>query len=771
MSIFIIFSASVSFWGRLLLSAIKPSERALYGQPFVFVTGLVAVVYSCCLLSGWTDNYSFLLNIIFSSGLIGFIIELLFLKIPIIIKIRKNKQQIITLLLKYKFFLGLIIHSIVLAFLYSAVWPSGNMETWLSNSSDFYYWPLMSDYLMGHVDRNVFSLGPDFFKGVYDSFGTHLIFGLFSFSSGYSALFSWPTLAVTFLVWSGATVQNLVARIFGFGFWTSLIVALGVVSGAFYNYVIAAGMLGQLIAMFCFLASLERVFKWGDVYCPGFSELKELFPPLFLIFLAYQGGYLVFAFMIGIVTAFTGFFNSKTDNLKKRITKCIIWGIYPILILTIVSSIFEPIIATHLFNRTFEVAAQEAGWTIPFLDPWLLSGVPIYKQGYFGYENRVFPPIYILFIFLLLTLLFFPKIRKIKTFFLKNNIILSKHHSNELKKINTGFILSISFSFLISLLIYLLAYFIIGNKYQVWKFASFTSLPLSFVPFSLLISAITLLWRSKKKLISVIVLLTLFLYWSYSAYCVRPILGLYKKLYIVDSSLELYNIFKYIYDSTPNDTNLVLYLKDYASALIFSELYKNQTTRKLNLLVPLPNFSRVSDLNILLNKKILLVSDRKFSNLFNSERGSTERGQIFLLEKEFLYETGFVSTFGVFINDFWEIDKRNIFQFIVNLPENLLEKKIKLTLKLKMFDSNSKQIYQNNNCGQRIRLWVYGSPEPVFGQESSFEVETIVTPELTSQGYFSTTGKIIVPDKFQKNENCSSTFVLDKIEVEEAKNY
>ncbi|MDR2300574.1 MAG: hypothetical protein LBF38_00775, partial [Deltaproteobacteria bacterium] len=182
------------------------------------------------------------------------------------------------------------------------------MQIWLSIAADYYYWPLIGDFLMGRVDPEVFTLGPDFYRSLHDSYGTHILFALFTLASNETALYSWPTLAITWLVWSGVTIQNMVRRVYGFGFWPSIFIALCVVCGSFYNYVVASGMMGQLVAMFCFLAALERILAWGDVLWPKLREQKELFIPIFLIFLAYQGGYLAFLATIAMVAAIIGFF-------------------------------------------------------------------------------------------------------------------------------------------------------------------------------------------------------------------------------------------------------------------------------------------------------------------------------------------------------------------------------------------------------------------------------------------------------------------------------
>jgi hypothetical protein len=761
-SIFITFSVVVNFWGRLVLLGIKSSEEPYYGKPFVFITGLTAIVFLCCLSIGWIDNYNFLLKTIFYIGLLGFLIE--FIKFILTIKNRKNEFLLKNIAKKYNFFLTILIQSLILVFIYSAVWPSGRMEVWLSKSSDFYYWTLMSDYLMGKIDLNIIPLSPLTFKSVYDSVGTHFIFGLFTFASNETALYSWPTLAVTLLVWSGVTIQNLVSKIFGLGFWASLLVASCVISGAFYNYIVASGMLGQLIAMLCFLVSLDRILTWKEVRCPGLLELKELFPPLFLIFLAYQGGYFAFVGMLAVFSALTGFFIFQYSPTKSRLRQGIIWGILPMAILTLVSSILEPVIAIHLFNRTFEVAVQKEGWLIPFLDPWLLSGLPIFKLSYFtqqaGLQTDLKPLAFVLFIIIILFTIFIIYIkRKIKIYPIND-------------KINIASMLSISIFFAFTLFLYLISYLTIGNKYQIWKFASFICLPISFIPFSLFIYIIIIFWYSKKRLFSIVMISSMFIYFIISSYSMGQFIGFNKRLYEVDIHEGINNLFEYIYSNTPNDTLLALYLKDYVSPLIFAEIYKNHGGRKVNFLVPLQYYFYTTNLHQLFidNEKLSIVSDRKFTQLFNSERGEESPGEIFLYDKDYLRQTGFISTFGIDIHKNWEITPLKIFKIIVDLPLNMYNKNVKLKVSLKMVDDLTENVFIDTKCFEKVKLTLIDNLETTYSEEGSLEIVTAISSEVTEKGYFSVMGRVLDSNSSSTKEGCSATYILDRVELEEDKN-
>jgi hypothetical protein len=740
---------------------LKKGNKYIYGEPFTMVTGLSAIILFCFLISPWIVNYYNLMAIIFYGGLIGFFIEFIFLKIPILLKIRSSKSQILILLHKYKLIFGLLIQSIVYVFIYSAVWPSGEMETWISTSTDFYFWPLMSDYHMGKIDPLVFPLARDFYFNIQDSFGTHLIFGLFTIASNESALLSWPTIAVTLMVWSGASIQNMVSKIYGFGFWPSLIVAMGVFGGAFYNYVVFTGMMGQLVSIFCFLTALERILHWTDSRWPGVGELKDAFPPILLLFLAYQGGYIAFASMIAMVAAFIGFFIPQNITISNRISRGLIWGIYPISILTIVSSILQPVTAIHLFKRTLEVAEQPTGWTIPFLDPWLVSGIPIYKKNYFFGEDIVSPLVYIPFIgiIILLSYLYI----KLKKYILLtseiNNSNYIKIHDNSL-----NYIWAINISFITSLAIYLGAFLVLGQKYQVWKFASFICLPLSFVPFALLTSYIKYFWLINYKKNALIITLSFILYFIYTLSQINPLINLKKVVYKADSAKKIISIYEYIFNNN-KDSILISYLNDNASSLLFAEFFKGQNTRKLITVVPIPNFFHHLDIKNILNtdKKLAIVSDRQFSHLFNAERGRANPGIIFLLDKTELLKNGFITLFGVYINDNWNLDKMNIFRFTVNVPVSLYDKPIKLKISIGI----SKFVGNPENCFQKMRLSFAGSPEFIYGEESAYEIETSVPPDLISNGSFSGRVKIMQSNDSPSNESCGPIYILDKIEVTE----
>jgi hypothetical protein len=246
----------------------------------------------------------------------------------------------------------------------------------------------------------------------------------------------------------------------------------------------------------------------------------------------------------------------------------------------------------------------------------------------------------------------------------------------------------------------------------------------------------------------------------------RPLLGFNKSLYQIDSFDKLYDIFSYIYNESA-DKNLVLYLTDYCSSLLFAELFKNQDTRKFIIVVPLNNFLREGNLQYLFNNNnISVVSDRNFSTLFNGEKGMAELGNIYLLNKDNLNESGFVSIFGVNIGNDWIISDTKNFRFNVNIPQNLYNIPTKLKVKVNTLKNVNDSKY-SINCFKNIRLWLNGSPEPLFGEEGFFEIETSIPSELILNGNFSATVKLIESNEPNKKDLCNQTYILESIEVEE----
>jgi hypothetical protein len=433
-----------------------------------------------------------------------------------------------------------------------------------------------------------------------------------------------------------------------------------------------------------------------------------------------------------------------------------IWGIWPALCVTIVSSIIQPVNALRLFIRTFEVAEQQIGWTIPFINPWILSGIPVYKKLFFYGERMISPLYYLLFFFLIV----------IGTYFIYKNLNSQKKLGfDRTASKKSRLIWAASGSFMATVLIYLGAFLTIGNKYQVWKFASFICLPLSFVPLAVLFYFVKITWLDKSKAIALLIIISLFSYWGYTVNNLRPFIGRNQEFWSYNSPDEISKIFEYIFKT--ND-NLALYLGNFTNSLFFAEFYKGQSEKKFLVVIPLANFMRQANFQSIFKTydDIAIVSDRDFPNLFNGERGDSILGKIYLSSKENLVESGYASILGVHLDNDWLIPSMNIFLAVVNIPKNLHNKPVKVKITIGLYDK-IKDIPYDKDYFTKLRLWVQGMPEPVYGQEGSYEIETSIPPELIVDGSFSARVKILGAEDAPKDEVYKGTFVLERVEVEE----
>ncbi|MDR1109931.1 MAG: hypothetical protein LBP92_04335 [Deltaproteobacteria bacterium] len=764
--IFLTFTVVTGFWGRLVLSALKTPEKMPYGHPLAQATGLAVVVFLGWMVNHWLENYGLFLNIVFYAGVLGFLAEVIFLRLRQVWKIRNDSAGLAILVRRNWPILGAFLQALVMVILYSAIWPSGQMEIWMSRSTDFFYWALFGDYLRGFVDVGAIPLSPVFFQQVRDSFGTHLVFALFTLATGKTALFSLPALAITLMAWGGAAVQSLASRIFGLGFWASLLVALGLIGGAFYNYVAVFGMIGQLLAMFGFLAAIECLFGWPDVRWPGSRELKRLFPPLFLIFLAYQGGYLAFAATVAMAAAFLGFFVSRDASIGKRLAQGGIWGLWPIVAVTLVGSLLEPVAALSVFDRSLTAASQSAGWKIPFISPWLLSGLPVYSKGFFIGQGGLPPIVYLPFMAAVMAMAWVLAVK-----LRPNQVELADSGPKGQKRIVTplvrGKVWAISFVFIFTLLIYLGAYLVLGNRYQVWKYASFTALPLSFVPFGLAMAILGRLWLARIRLFSATAALAMLVFCASSLHSMGPLVGIQSKMYKITQNKELLNIFDKIINNQPKNMPIYFYFKDLSLPLLATELFKSQKEKKFQLLLPLflyrASLNYLSQFNNLDNFTIL--SDVNFDGMFNSYRKDFDNGKIYLQTKYDIYEAGFISIFGVYTHENWRL-KDNYFKFILNIPDKLKNKKLLLRLNIDIQQQQQQEL-SLPECTPKVRLRFYDSPVPLWGLDGSLSLEARVPDSLTAKGYFLATVRILGRDESSGQSPCKPIYALDRIELVE----
>ncbi|MDR1085470.1 MAG: hypothetical protein LBP22_11620 [Deltaproteobacteria bacterium] len=751
-------TSALSFWGRLVLGLAKVKDKPEYGHPLSVVAGAAFLVFAGWLINGWILNYRGYLTSVYYGGIFGAGLEIFFLKLPEFWSQRNKPGEIKRLLASCSCFSAGVILSLILAFFQAAVWESGRLDVWLFGSTDYFNWALVTDYWLGYVNPDSFHLSYNEQVMFYDSIGTHIIFALYSLSSGETALKAISAFMLTAVIWSGLSVQLLVRKIFGLGFWISLFLTLGVIGGAFFNYLIAKGLVGQLAATAAFMAALTEIYSWPSGQKTAGDQVR-FFIPVFCLFMVYQGGFAAFAAFLSLAAGAVHFFTAPQNSFFKRAFESAVSGLKPVFLSLALSVALVPFLSWRVCVRTLESARQAVGWKISFLSPWLLSGLPVYRPEYFTSlaETADYGFSYVLFLAALLGMCL--AIGKLSA---RNSSGISDEVPSCCPdKLNTGLIYSISVIFIISILVYIVSFFVFDNKYQVWKFISYTGLPLSFVPAALIVC---LAGFVKKKIIRYSVIGSI----AVIAVCVgfglenlKNLTKMPKTYYgIMSADSFLGTLVRIIVNEDP-ETNFIFNFSEPADMLLAGEIFKGSKISKFSVMNDSLYFKSNDVFPVINsnNSKYIFITDRDYRTLYNNSPGVREGKNIYVAAKDWVEEHGFADILGIDRERRWLI-KDNWAAARILLPEGLRGKEVRVTVTLQERDKNPK------SCQPRAYLGIHG---PAFARSGPDYPEIYGTagPELTKDGFLK--ASVTLEDNSDDLIRC--VYLLEKIEVKEASDW
>jgi hypothetical protein len=478
---FFIYASALNFWGKHILKIAKVTESARPALLFRIVASLSVMVFGSQALFPLVDNnFNLYLTLFFLIGVVGAVLDFSLTSFLPWLKAGKKRIQFWSFVKNRDSLVASLCLSVLMSFIYSIIWPSGQMDGWLFNSGDFYIWIFFAEYFLGGLDLSNLDVLPIFSGLAEDAFGTYMIMGLTSVAFAKPTYLAVSPIVVTFNVWFGTGIYSLSRRIFNLTFFEALAVSSSLILGALFNYVGFTGMFGHLVFLVILVAAITELFpEQGQEYSAA-QLTKRLFFPLLLLFLSYQAGYILLIGVLMLTGALLGFFCHSPSSpliftqIFRRSLHSLKQIIAPVLIGSVLSAILMPGMAYHLFDRSISAAKQTPGWSLDPINPLLFSGFPFYLsenqiQANFSLEtiNYSILPYFIFLIFILLILIFL-----IRQLFSKSN----NYKFNHLK-----FIICIYSVFVVFLSIYILLYSKFGNIYRVWKFSTYLILPLSFI--------------------------------------------------------------------------------------------------------------------------------------------------------------------------------------------------------------------------------------------------------------------------------------------------
>jgi hypothetical protein len=710
----------LGFWGRQVLRLTRLRENPRHGELQSVVAGAALAAFLANLALGFAKEYRLFLTIYYYAGLLGFVAELAWRELPGLLRAKNQAAELKKVIANHEHLLALVVLSVVLSAFYSAVWPSGELELWLFSSQDCYIWPLLADYWLGLVDPAVIPVTPRFLLLLFENFGTHMLFGLAAVADGQSATHALPVFLLVLLVWCGLGVRRLARLVFGLRSLAALAVTLGVVGGAFFTYLYFAGMSGQLVAMVAFLAALEAIFD--GVGGGGFDRRAwaRVLIPVSFILVAYQGGFVCFVAILALARGFLRIFHPEGPGWLGRLGRGILATWAAILGLVAASAALYPWLGSRLLAHTVGVAQQTTGWNLPFLGARFLSGLPVFPRTNFRFMEPASDARYLAGLAIVAALALLAARGRAG----RSAPASDPAFGEQGRGVR---ILALTATFVVVSLMYVGAHLVKGDFYQLWKFASYVVLPLSFVPTALAMTLLARLGRGLDRALIAAGALGLLAFWAVS---VSPPDRLPKRAFGVQSSRLYFQALRDIFGNAPPETEFIFYFHEEGAKFFVADFLKGQNNIKFNLINDDYIFKGLENyrLNIENNGNFLLISDIKFDNAFFSKKQPIKSGILYINDPIDIKESGYNKYFGIDIMSKWKITN-GWFTVEATLPEVALSRPTRVLIRLSQREGDP------GTCAPASTFAFHAGGPPVWAPLPSapLELEGVIPPELAGQ--------------------------------------
>jgi hypothetical protein len=411
-----------------------------------------------------------------------------------------------------------------------------------------------------------------------------------------------------------------------------------------------------------------------------------MFFPIFCLVAAYPAGYYVFAVVLTCEGALFGFLARPGTVVWKKFKNGLKIGVVPILASTLASLVIMPGFAYELVVRLGLMYQQTTGWPLPFFSPLFFSGLPYFNSGAFIVDyNAVFAkgdvfqfvPLLLVVIFLLIV------INLKKYYFLINDKYEDdKKSQNEQKSL----IITICLAYIVGIATYLVLYLINGHVYKVWKFATYTALPLSFVPTALAVYGATVLSRILKVA-------------SLKKICLGIVLAVYLVLWVrmpgvQDIPIKYYNVVSaipFIYNLSniksmmrPNST-VYLDFSEYSKMAIAPLVLKNDKNIKFKFINATSYFTSDPFYSKSVDEDTVIISDTDYQGIFRGEKLPPFNYNLYYYHFDRLKTCGMAVIYTGQIPYYWKTDGDGGWTLVdVKIPLELVGRTLRLRLSLSL---------------------------------------------------------------------------------------
>jgi hypothetical protein len=573
---------------------------------------------------------------------------------------------------RQKILLVPLLSGIIFSFWFCLKGITGDMEPWISSNIDYYYWTFMADYWLGNAYPmvNWLNIWPAMLQD-FDAFGSDIVYAFFACASGKSPLMASPWYFISLYSILSTMIYLLVRASFKLNCVLSFTISILLIWSNFFIYLGIYGFLPQLLALLCYLNLFYIVI--AAINDNRSNYFFKLLFPLLLLYTSYQAAYLIFVFMIFISITINMLVKYREIIFKKSKKLIILLKktFIPFFIAILMSFVLVPEMLKSFITRSLFSVNQTDGYSLTLLDPELFYGLPILNDSLDLRQSDASFFSYGLFIAVILLLFIFYKLtlKNIKTAG-KNSKISSISYQEQLQNLKVFLIL-----FFLSIAIYLSAFFLKGDIYQVWKLGSYTILPLAFLPLTLFILVIGNICRARSIFIflvfGLIILLIPKLLSSYSAYMAEKKLppelrSIYPIIYRIDTSVKNFLL-----------KNKIIFDFNFRNGNMLAALISGHLKGKVYITKPILLMTHNNDYLSYFDKDSVLLTNMQYDGLYGgSFIGAAFPFQVFSYDYATISEMGAVSYMNVDTYTGTVISKDVAMKFLV--PNKLLGKDIKV---------------------------------------------------------------------------------------------
>jgi hypothetical protein len=351
---------------------------------------------------------------------------------------------------------------------------AGKAPPALIGNNDLYNWFLVAGTLAGNADYvHAAPAAADLWGRLrLDAYGTNWLLAFFAAQYA-SPIRGTSIFLVSIATWISLAIQWLLVRFFRIGPWTAFAASLLVLGSPLFLYLAFTGLLAQLVATFGSLVLVECLLSLAGSAVGSLASRSRLLAfPVFYLLSVYQSGFAAFLSIGAGLALALSFRDARTapatGSFARRLALPLL---LPLATATAVAGGIVPFVASYLVRRTVAASHLPVGWLLPRFPIHALFYLPYPESTPLWLFDRHNAPLLAYAASLLVSLVAMTALRR------NRRLDLTDPRGDIVRR------LAPCWAWLwMQILVYAVWLDWRGASYQNWKFATFFSLSLCFVP-------------------------------------------------------------------------------------------------------------------------------------------------------------------------------------------------------------------------------------------------------------------------------------------------